>query len=188
MALCTVSGTVYLPNGQPAKSRTVTFHRLDRNVTAAYLGVLVPDTVVEQTDSAGLITVQLVTGVYGIAASGVTGRAIVPDAATADFADIVDAGSVPATPPVWYQQALGARDEAVAAADSITGLEVATGAAGTDATYADGVLTVPRGDQGLQGVPGEQGEPGPVGPAVPVVVTATLPGSPDPDTFYVVTG
>lgn len=62
-----------------------------------------------------------------------------------------------------------ARDEAEAARDEIYNMEVQTGAAGTEATWDNGVLTIPRGDigpqgpQGIQGVQGEVGEQGPQG-------------------------
>lgn len=62
-----------------------------------------------------------------------------------------------------------ARDEAEAARDEIYNMEVRTGAAGTEAIWDNGVLTIPRGDtgpqgpQGIQGVQGEIGEQGPQG-------------------------
>lgn len=207
MALCNITGTVYLPSGELARSRSVKFRRTDRNIGAEYLGVVLPDDVAVQTDSTGQIDVDLLTGSYTVFADGYSARANVPDAATAVFSDIVAASAAPAQPPVWYQQALDARDEAVlaagdaeAAADEITGMTVATGAEGTEATFVGGVLTVPRGDTGAQGAAGPQGiqgdtgpagpqgDEGPAGPPPPVVVTAAAPGSPVEGTFYVVTG
>ena len=66
-------------------------------------------------------------------------------------------------------EAKTARDEAEAARDEIYSMEVQTGAAGTEAVWDNGVLTIPRGDagpqgpQGIQGVQGEVGEQGPQG-------------------------
>ena len=60
-----------------------------------------------------------------------------------------------------------ARDEAEAARDEIYSMEVQTGAAGTEAVWDNGVLTIPRGDagpQGPQGIQGVQGEVGAQGP------------------------
>lgn len=202
MALCNITGLVYLPSGELARSRAITFRRNDRRIGAEYLGVVLPDDVVTQTNSAGEIDVDLLTGAYTVFADQYNSRANVPDAATADFADIVEAGAVPPSPPVWYQQALEARDEAVAAAESIQDLTAATGPAGSEVEYdpVTGVLTVPRGDTGAVGPAGPIGATGPAGPAgatgpqgpagppPPVVVQASPPVSPVAGTFYVVTG
>lgn len=46
-------------------------------------------------------------------------------------------------------------------------LTLATGPAGSDVGYADGILTIPRGDKGERGEDGPQGERGPEGPQGP---------------------
>lgn len=46
-------------------------------------------------------------------------------------------------------------------------LTLATGVPGSDATYAHGVLTIPRGDTGARGPEGPQGPVGPRGPDGP---------------------
>lgn len=66
MALCNVTGTVYLPNGQLARSRTIVFKRANQKVTAEYLGTVLPDDVIAQTSTSGKITVALLTGVYAV--------------------------------------------------------------------------------------------------------------------------
>lgn len=119
MALCNVTGTVYLPNGQIAANRRIVFRREVRNITAEYLGAMFPDDVITTTSATGEIDVNLVTGRYIAFATGSNisffGVAVVPDAATANFADILNLDDIPDTPPVWYQQALDARDAATEA-------------------------------------------------------------------------
>ena len=116
--LCNVTGALYLPNGQLGKSLTLRFRRVDQRVTAEYLGAVVPHDVYTQSDKSGAVDFDILTGVYVMhVEGGYSVRAIVPDAATADIADCIDAAAVPDQPPVWYQQALDARDEAVDAAD-----------------------------------------------------------------------
>lgn len=124
MALCNVTGTVYLPNGQLARSRTIVFRRVNQKVTAEYLGTVLPDDVIAKTSTSGQIAVALLTGYYSVhAEGGYIGRAVVPDSGSADMSDILDASVIPETPPVWYLQALEARDEAVDAAESVAGVQ-----------------------------------------------------------------
>ena len=121
MALCNVTGTVYLPSGAIAANRRIVFRREVRNITAEYLGAMFPDDVITTTSATGEIDVNLVTGRYIAFATGSNisffGVAVVPDAATANFADILNLDDIPDTPPVWYQQALDARDASTDAAD-----------------------------------------------------------------------
>lgn len=118
MALCNVTGTLYLPNGQLGKSLTLRFRRSDQSVKAEYLGAVVPHDVYTQSDKSGQVDFEILTGVYVMhVEGGYSVRAIVPDDATADIADCIDAAAIPDQPPVWYQQALDARDEAQDAAD-----------------------------------------------------------------------
>lgn len=177
MALCRITGNVYLPDGSLARMQRVVFRRGNKKIGAEYLGVVLPTDILTSTNAAGYIDVEVLTGVYTVYSGQYYSAAIVPDATTADFADIVEAGAVPDTPPVWYQQALAARDEAVAAAASIADIEAVTGPAGSEASFVDGILTVPRGDpggpgpqgqqgpQGQRGLQGVQGSPGPAGEA-----------------------
>lgn len=51
-------------------------------------------------------------------------------------------------------------DEAEAARNAILGMEVATGAAGTQVSWDGTILTVPQGVQGVQGVQGNKGDTG----------------------------
>ena len=60
-------------------------------------------------------------------------------------------------------EAKTARDEAEAARDEIYSMEVQTGAAGTEAVWDNGVLTIPRGNTGPQGPQGQIGLTGPQG-------------------------
>lgn len=114
MALCNVTGTVYLPNGQLARSRTIVFRRANRNITAEYLGTVLPDDVVAQTSTTGQIAVALLTGNYVAHADGqYAARIAVPDELNADFADIVTQGEIPAVPPAWAQELMQAVIEVV---------------------------------------------------------------------------
>ena len=153
--LCNVTGTIYLPNGQLAKSRTLRFKRVDQKVKAEYLGAVVPDDVYTQSDNQGEVDFDILTGVYIMhVEGGYSVQAIVTDAPTASIADIIEAAAIPPEPPVWYQQALDARDEAVAAAETaidLSAVDVATGEPGTDAVFSGGVLTIPRGEPGADG-------------------------------------
>ena len=103
MALCNVTGTVYLPNGQLARSRTIVFKRTDRRVTAEYLGTVLPDDVLAQTSTTGQIAVSLLTGNYSVhTEGGYIGRVGVPDETAAYFADLIEIGEIPAVPPAWF--------------------------------------------------------------------------------------
>lgn len=126
MALCRVTGTVYLPNGSLAVNRQIVFRREKKDITAEYLGALFPDDVWQFTNAQGQIDVTLLTGRYVAFAQAPQrayfGIVTVPDAPTANFADIIGDFEIPEMPPVWYSQALQARDEAVAAADEAESL------------------------------------------------------------------
>lgn len=145
MALCNITGAVYLPSGQVAVSRQVVFRREDRNITADYLGTLFPDDVTVYTGADGHIDVRLITGRY-VAFANTTPRSYfgvvtVPNRAAADFSDIIGVQDLPDTAPVWYEQALLARNEAVEAAsraeDSYDSAQDAADRAEQSATEAD---------------------------------------------------
>lgn len=132
MALCNITGLVYLPNGELARSRQFVFRRNNRSIVAEYLGTVLPTDVAAQTNSAGQISVSLLTGSYTVFSGDFFARSTVPDELTAEFSDIIGASSIPDAPPVWYSQALAARDEAVAAAEDAA--DSAAGAATAGAT------------------------------------------------------
>ena len=64
MALCRITGTVYLPNGQPAASQEIQFYKADTKIRADYLGAVLPDVVTVMTSPTGGIAVDLLTGYY----------------------------------------------------------------------------------------------------------------------------
>lgn len=136
MALCNITGLVYLPNGELARSRQFVFRRNNRSIVAEYLGTVLPTDVTTQTNSAGQINVSLLTGSYTVFSGDFFARATVPDELTADFSDIIGASSIPDAPPVWYLQALAARDEAVAAAEDARSDAAEAAASAADASSA----------------------------------------------------
>ena len=89
MALCNVTGTVYLPSGAIAANRRIVFRREVRNITAEYLGAMFPDDVITTTSATGEIDVNLVTGRYIAFATGSNisffGVAVVPDTIQAAY-------------------------------------------------------------------------------------------------------
>ena len=64
MALCRITGTVYLPNGQPAASQEIQFYKADTKIKAGYLGAILPDVVTIITSATGELAVDLITGHY----------------------------------------------------------------------------------------------------------------------------
>ncbi len=147
--LCNVTGTLYLPNGQLGKSLTLRFRRADQRVTAEYLGAVVPHDVYTQSDKSGQVDFDILTGVYVMhVEGGYSVRCIIPDAATADISDCIDAAAVPDQPPVWYQQALDARDEAVDAADMAADAASDAEQAAQDAAD-NSVVALDRADQAI---------------------------------------
>lgn len=117
MALCNITGLVYLPNGALARSRTITFSRVDKSVRAEYFGAVVPVDVITKTNGAGEVDVNLLPGRYVMSTGTYSGGAIVPDADTADISDILTIVTPDIPVPAWLQQALASRDTAVDAAD-----------------------------------------------------------------------
>lgn len=123
MALCRITGTVYMPNGEPAAVRWVTFVKdVGENVEAGYLGAISPDPIRTRTNTDGSIDVSLLTGYYygHIESRGNSReykfRVGVPDAAAAQFSDILDIVSGIVEVPAWLEQAFQARDDAEASA------------------------------------------------------------------------
>lgn len=151
MALCHVTGTVYLPDGSVAARREVSFYKLPDNVTADYLGAVVPEPIATRTDNDGAIDVNLITGNYHGYTLDRNGKnryqfkAVVPESTTADFSDLIDAVA-PAEPlPAWLQQAIEARDEARAAVAEAEGwADAAEGEADrAESAAADAVNNAP---------------------------------------------
>lgn len=119
MALCHITGTVYLPDGTVAANRTVEFYKTAFNtVTADYLGAVVPEMIKTRLDKDGKIDQRLITGVYIGRLLDRNGqklyefKAVVPDAASARFEDIITAADPVEPSPAWLQQVFEARDEA----------------------------------------------------------------------------
>lgn len=122
MALCNITGTVYMPNGEPAAVRWVQFILdVGERVEAAYLGAVAPDPIRVRTDNDGNIDVDIITGnYYGVMESRGNSReygfkAVVPDTASAQFSDIIEAADPVEPLPAWLQQVFAARDDAQAA-------------------------------------------------------------------------
>lgn len=144
MALCHVTGIVYLPDGTVAARREVAFYKLPDNVTADYLGAVVPEPVVTRTDNDGAIDVNLITGNYHGYTLDRNGsnryqfKAVVPEAATADFSDLISATDPIEPMPAWLQQAIEARDDARAEADRAEGEADRAEAAATEAALYEG--------------------------------------------------
>lgn len=146
MALCTVTGILYLPNGQVAKSRTLFLRKSDKGIKATVDGVVLPDDVLTQTTSAGAVSFQAFSGVYSIHAEGpgggYVGQAVVPDAATALITDVIGFANIPQIPPYWYEllagQIAGVQDAADAATQAAADAEAA---AATVAGMADDIAS-----------------------------------------------
>lgn len=134
MALCNITGTVYLPSGELARSTRVIFSRADKSVRAEYLGAVIPVDTITQTNSAGEIDVSLLTGRYVMFTGTYSGGAVVPEALTANIADVLTIITPSVPVPAWLTQALEARDAAIAAADDAQ--DSADAAAGSAATAA----------------------------------------------------
>ena len=139
MALCKVTGTLYLPTGERAGDYAIFLQRTDKRVAADYLGSVVPQMVRVLTSQTGTVDFDIITGTYrGVARpSNMAGTAVgyefsfaVPDAATAQFEDCIDA-IAPAQPtPPWLQRVT---DAVAAAQQSALDADTAAEGAATDA-------------------------------------------------------
>ena len=143
MALCTVTGAVYLPSGELARSVTIKFSRVDKSVNAEYLGAVVPADVYVKTDRLGQVDFQILTGRYIMSVGDYSGGAVVPEADTANIADILTIITPSIPVPAWLAQALAARDAAIAAADAAqeSADESATAGAAAGAAAAEPFAT-----------------------------------------------
>ena len=136
MALCKVTGALYLPDGSVARDYAVFLKRTDKRVTADYLGSVVPQMVRVLTSATGAVDFDILTGSYrGVARpiSAIGGSVgyefdfAVPDSPTAAFESCIDA-IAPAQPtPTWLQrveQAVADAEAAAADAEAVAdGLE-----------------------------------------------------------------
>lgn len=127
MALCRITGTVYLPNGQPATSQEIQFYKADTKIKAGYLGAILPDVVTTTTSTTGELAVDLITGhykMYGKTDKTTSyGIVTVPDTLTANISDILEFVAVPNENPTWVTQVLTARDEVQSAVETLEEVE-----------------------------------------------------------------
>ena len=98
MALCTITGFVYMPNGQPAADRLFKFKPSRKGIVADYFGAVVPEVIESTTDSLGFLTVQLLTGNYVAFSALYNGPVVVPDAEEASLYEVFG-GTGSVTPP-----------------------------------------------------------------------------------------
>ena len=152
MALCRVTGTLYVPSGEPAASYVIYLTRINKSVVADYNGSVVPEVVRVPVGRDGAVDFEILSGsYYGIArpcgsADGFAFNFAVPDAATAAFETCIDAIAPPSPPPEWLQRvddAVSAAEQAAAdaeaAADSLSGaLEVIDEISSGDELTEDG--------------------------------------------------
>lgn len=89
MALCNITGTVYLPSGDLAAGVIITFRRNSGMIAAEYNGVVVPLDTPVQVDEAGGIDVDLLSGSYVAFSDRFYAQVEVPDEVSANFADII---------------------------------------------------------------------------------------------------
>lgn len=145
MTVCTVTGTLRNAQGNALVSTKVIFER--SSVLGQSGAVVMPTRVEATSDEQGEIEVTLYPGTYSAQVAGLSGPAKfavgVPDAETADLADIID--QFPAITPSLLTQAVAARDAAEASASRVDlgALDAAVDATAADAqaTAADRVAT-----------------------------------------------
>lgn len=144
MALCTVTGAVYFPSGELARSVTIKFSRVDKSVNAEYLGAVVPDDVYTKTDRLGQVDFEILTGRYIMAVGDYSGGAQVPDATTANISDILTIITPTIPVPAWLTEALAARDAAAASADAAEGSAIIAAAAANPFSSYSAALTAEK--------------------------------------------
>lgn len=98
MALCTITGFVYMPNGQPAADRLFKFKPARKSIVADYFGAVVPEVIEATTNELGFLTVQLLTGNYVAFSALYNGPVVVPDAEEASLYEVFG-GTGSVTPP-----------------------------------------------------------------------------------------
>lgn len=124
MALCHITGKLYIPDGSDAANRRIEFQKLASDVlTDDYAGAVVPEPIYSKTDADGNVDAHLITGYYigrvldRRGGKSYTFKATVPDQSTANIADLINAADPILPMPSWLQEAWQARDEAEDAAD-----------------------------------------------------------------------
>ena len=95
MALCTVTGIVYLPTGEPARSRVFVFSPAKKNIAQQDGLTIVRDDVWVKTDRFGALSVTLLDGRYVLASGLEASVVVVPDAPTATLSEIMGGSAVP---------------------------------------------------------------------------------------------
>lgn len=120
MALCNITGTLYYPSGDPARTRQVWFHRAPESVAADYLGTVLPDDTRTRSAYDGSVDFNLITGYYIGEYEGTHGRITfkltVPEAASARLEDCIAAVDPVEPMPMWLVQIIAEREAAEAAA------------------------------------------------------------------------
>ena len=99
MALCNITGLVYLPSGEPARSRTFVFVPAQGNIFPDMFGAVIPSAVWAKTDRDGFLNVTLLDGRYSVGSDAFNGAITVPDAESATFYEVLG-GVGPVDPPV----------------------------------------------------------------------------------------
>lgn len=98
MALCTITGFVYMPNGQPAAQRLFKFKPSRKGIVADYFGAVVPEVIEATTNELGFLTVELLTENYVAFSALYNGPVTVPDAEEASLYEVFG-GTGSVTPP-----------------------------------------------------------------------------------------
>ena len=124
-----VTGTFILPSGEVAANRLITMRRSQRGVVAQGLNAVLPDDVTVASDNTGQVEFNLLPGNYvGFArtANGLTANftLAVPDVASVDIADVINADAIPDASQVAELQsqidALQAAVDAILAGGGVT--------------------------------------------------------------------
>lgn len=121
MALCHITGTVQLPDGTSAVGRVLVFKRNPETVVAQSGHGIIPDEVAVRVAADGTVDFKLYTANYiGFLRNQRAGKERVfgfpvPESATANFQDILQAVDPVEPLPSWLTEAFEARDEAEAA-------------------------------------------------------------------------
>lgn len=113
MALCTVTGTVYLPTGEVARSRVFVFSPASRAIYPDNFGGVLPDPVWVKTNRDGLLSVVLLTGAYTIQSDVYSGSVVVPDEDSASFYSILGGDSPLPGPPTVLLDPIASPDYVV---------------------------------------------------------------------------
>ena len=100
MALCNITGLVYLPSGEPARSRTFVFVPAQGNIFPDLFGAVIPSAVWAKTDRLGFLDVTLLSGRYSVGSDVFSGSVVVPDLEAASFYQVLGGTQTPPPPPL----------------------------------------------------------------------------------------